>query len=884
MRLYEIYEHQAIKAHQIKFGHKTYHWKNLTLKILHDSGWPILCKDMKNWLTGKKEYGLDGLAFDVDKETGESIYYGIQVKYRSEGARITANDIGTFFDVVFNRLKKRHIKSGGFLYTNISKISPSLLASCNHGEIIRIIQLEFNTTTVSLPREITSFRSSEQTKQLRYYQQECLEALRRPWDGSKILAMICGSGKTSIYCTYASTFNFTRVIILSPTRLLANQNRNRFQQFIDDKKWISLLVDSDGKDSTRDQDQIGKIWNLKTSKIFISSTYYSARDILNEIIFKPQSHINSDKTLVIVDEAHNLTCRDIEILNKCKKWLLVTGTPPMKLQDEFETSDITNPWHPDNVIYSYPLRKAIIDRYITDYEIYLPLIEKTYPKENENYMKAQFLVEGMILHGCKKTIIYCNLIKECEVMEKHFKKAFSDFFPEDNYEIFTINSNISSSKRDIILKNFESSDGGTYKIILSVEILDEGLDIPKTDSIYITNPSKDQHDWKRMIQRMCRANRLDPDNPDKISKIFIWSPNRYQVHKCFETIKEEDPLFISKIRLLKTGIFEDDIDTPEKSSEFIESVQQATKELQTKWTIKCMTVSETRDYYLDKTEEYFKEHKKLPPAKFKIPGFDFGLGYWLCHVRRGIINLLQNQNERLVKMDAKFFTPKLKKINIDRIVQELLKFGKEKQRMPYKGEKVVLKDLGEINLGNFWEKIKSKKNKSFTDQHRQMILEVFPNAFDPCFIDKQELVDKFIEFEEKEGQWPLLRKDKIQMNGKEYSIGLSFVRVQRNPEKYLTKDLIIKLEDKDLLWRLNLTERTTLKKLEKCFEFYKKYHRWPKQQENKIYPLGDGETFDIGIFWNNVKSRTSISETSYQEILKLDSTFSIGKKRKREKE
>ena len=54
MRLYEIYEHQAIRAHQLKFGHKTYHWKNLTIKILHDSGWPILYRDMKNWLSGKK--------------------------------------------------------------------------------------------------------------------------------------------------------------------------------------------------------------------------------------------------------------------------------------------------------------------------------------------------------------------------------------------------------------------------------------------------------------------------------------------------------------------------------------------------------------------------------------------------------------------------------------------------------------------------------------------------------------------------------------------------------------------------------------------------------------------------------------------------------------
>jgi hypothetical protein len=32
--------------------------------------------------------------------------------------------------------------------------------------------------------------------------------------------------------------------------------------------------------------------------------------------------------------------------------------------------------------------------------------------------------------------------------------------------------------------------------------------------------------------------------------------------------------------------------------------------------------------------------------------------------------------------------------------------------------------------------IKNNGNKSFTEQHRQMILDVFPNAFDPYFMDK----------------------------------------------------------------------------------------------------------------------------------------------------
>ena len=126
------------------------------------------------------------------------------------------------------------------------------------------------------------------------------------------------------------------------------------------------------------------------------------------------------------------------------------------------------------------------------------------------------------------------------------------------------------------------------------------------------------------------------------------------------------------------------------------------------------------------------------------------------------------------------------------------------------------------------------------------------------------------------------------MNGKEYSIGKSFVKIQRNPDKYVSENLITKLKEKDPLWRLGLTERKTLKKLDRCFDFYKEYEYWPKQcEQNRNYPLDDGdgegaETFDIGTFWRSVKAgQTSISDIYYKKIIQLDSTFVINKKRKR---
>jgi hypothetical protein len=350
-------------------------------------------------------------------------------------------------------------------------------------------------------------------------------------------------------------------------------------------------------------------------------------------------------------------------------------------------------------------------------------------------------------------------------------------------------------------------------------------------------------------------------------------------------MKEIDVNFFSKIKVINPGFYDKKMNNAKTCNEFVEKEITLTEKARRVFSVKCMTVNEKRDYLLSKTEEYFREHKKMPFAKYKIPESRFGLGSFLSRVRCGIIKLTEIQNKRLLDLDTKFFTLKIKRINIDRIVQELIKFYKEKQRMPSLEEKIVLKDLGEINLGTYWTTIKSNKNKSFTDQHRQLILKEFPNAFNHY----QEVVDKCIEFLDSKKRLPYCENDKIQMYGKEYSIGKTFTKIQRNPEKHLWKNLTRQLEEKDPLWRLGLAERKILKKLEKCFDFFNKNNsNWPKQcEENKNHPLDleggeDGKIFDIGVFWNNVKSgATTISESSYQEIIQLDSTLVINKKRKR---
>ena len=215
------------------------------------------------------------------------------------------------------------------------------------------------------------------------------------------------------------------------------------------------------------------------------------------------------------------------------------------------------------------------------------------------------------------------------------------------------------------------------------------------------------------------------------------------------------------------------------------------------------------------------------------------------------------------------------KLSTPRIVEELLKFEKKHKRLPYPKETIILEEDGsKFQLGQHWDQIKQNKKPDMTEKLRQDILNVVPKAFDKVEIEIGQIVDKFLEFEEINKRWPLRQDDKMEINGVLYWIGKKFRKVQLDPRKYLSEELIQKLEERDSLWILTLTERTTLKKIEKCIEFFKKKNkRWPKQRENKNYPLENGETFDIGMFWNNIKSGiTSISEESQKEIIKLDST------------
>ena len=265
---------------------------------------------------------------------------------------------------------------------------------------------------------------------------------------------------------------------------------------------------------------------LLKDKNIISSTYDSC-DIINKVISK------LDNVLIIIDECHNLTDNNQEINNLIKtnnKILYMSATPN------------------NNIIYDnkYELSwdDAIRNNYICDYNFYYPNNDKIVEviddlKIDKNLIlktilinKAYFLLESIKLTNIKKCIVYLKTIKESIEFTKILQtlNIYFDF----NIKVYEINYKTTSKNREKSLTKFKN-DNTCINIICNVHILDEGIDIPECDSVYLTHPNNNPIN---IIQRISRSNRLDVNNKDKISKVFLWCKNEIKLEQIINNLSK----------------------------------------------------------------------------------------------------------------------------------------------------------------------------------------------------------------------------------------------------------------------------------------------------------------------------------------------------------
>ena len=363
-----------------------------------------------------------------------------------------------------------------------------------------------------------------------------------------ILSLPCGTGKT--LTSYIISNKYKQIILISPLRQFAKQNLDRFIEY--GFKNSVLLIDSDGE---RDVDNV--IEFIKNNPSFLLSCTFKSTDV----IWKIMNYLDDKNVLIIVDEFHNLSLANIsdeedyfyKILNSDNKILFMSATPRIYELEEKNIDCYCSETVFGEILYKMSFNEAIEKKYITDYRIWLPSISENiddllqelgiYDIDNVVKSKCIYFFACLLKNGSRKCIIYCTDNDEiCAMMEA--MNQLNDYYCMD-YEMNKINAFTHSKSRESILQQFQFRNDH-IQLLFSIRILDECIDVPSCDSIFITYPSQSKI---RTIQRLCRCIRIDKKNPFKVGNVYIWCNQYDEILTTLAGLKEYDATFRDKIKL-----------------------------------------------------------------------------------------------------------------------------------------------------------------------------------------------------------------------------------------------------------------------------------------------------------------------------------------------
>jgi superfamily II DNA or RNA helicase len=465
--------------------------------------------------------------------------------------------------------------------------------------------------------------------------------------------------------------NYKIVIIITPLQQYAQQNINRFYDYEPNRK--ALLIDSDGSRN------INEIYEFikNNDKILFSATYKSC-DMINQLIL-------SNDMFIIFDEFHNFSvnniynnkkniyndknninndsdssddesdyrssnddldnniensdssndesdaCSNLDnnikdddiyllINNDNVKKLYLSATPRIYTLEYGNDIDITEIF--GDYIYKMSFNEAITNKYISDYELYLPIFDSNtqYDEEINNLnihqdylLKIQFLIEAIKMCGTLKMIIYMKTHDEITNFITEFNKINDNYYYYD-VDIREITCKNSYNSRNKILKDF--NDSTKLSLLFSVRILDEAIDIPSCNAIYMTYVSSSK---VKNIQRMSRSMRYQNK---KIAKIFLFCNEIDESLDYISSIKEYDIDFNRKINYL--SISEKYKNVKERIKFNHENIEK------NKITISGIKLykGKTWTQILELVKKYIDEHKKRPSRNNENDDIKM-LGKWI---------------------------------------------------------------------------------------------------------------------------------------------------------------------------------------------------------------------------------------------------------------
>lgn len=576
----DAYEH-FVCDYLNKNGSIAYLWKDVPPKLLVDANlYDSIDIIRKNKIVLKNNPSLDeceNLFMDVGIDIlqikdGKFIFVQCKCGYEKHGVGI--HDLNGFF----MQLVCNPDANGAIYYTDKISNKVEHVIKRAHNLKIESVQIPFVfsttiATTITNTTILPKFYLYE-------YQQKAVTDITNHFNTNNkcILSFPCACGKT--ITSYYVALNYKYVFIVSPYKCHSEQNLCKFQEYNENVETKHILINCDG---CRKVDKILQLMN-GNSRVVLSSTFDSV-DVVNLLIKSI-----TDSYIVIVDEFHNLSKNDVGIyendseedddeeincvtniaehpqneMNKlittANKILFVSATPRVYEIQGCDDESFNKNLFGENIA-TMTFNEAITKKYIADYKIYVPSIGETYDEltasieneiniklvKNDILAKCMFLMKGFCNNGNKKCIVYCRRVSEISQFQKMFKTLDAYYALDLKYYTITADTN----NRNAILQQFSDDEG--YSIIFSIRVLDEAIDIPKCDSIYISYSSDA---IVRNVQRVFRCNRIDKNNVNKIGHVYVYCDKYKELLNVFASLKEYDCRFSEKIEIMNMKLNE----------------------------------------------------------------------------------------------------------------------------------------------------------------------------------------------------------------------------------------------------------------------------------------------------------------------------------------
>jgi len=320
-----------------------------------------------------------------------------------------------------------------------------------------------------------------------------LEMTREEGNNKALIVAATGVGKT--YLAAFDSMAYSSVLFVAHREEILNQAYHSFSEVRDDNFSFGRLFSGDKEDDS--------------NVLFASVQSLSREETLEK--FERDSF-----EYIVVDEIHHGAAPSYKkIIDYFQpKFLLGLTATPHRLdkKDIFALCDY-------NLVYDIDLFQAINRGWLVPFKYY-GIYDSTVDYDNITYLKGRYvskelekalsiekradlIYKNYLRYRRKRALGFCTSIKHAEYM--------TEYFMDKGVKAAAIHSDDSSSFHIERKEGVKKLESGDLEVIFSVDMLNEGVDIPSLDLILFLRPTESPTVF---LQQMGRGLRLFPGKDD----------------------------------------------------------------------------------------------------------------------------------------------------------------------------------------------------------------------------------------------------------------------------------------------------------------------------------------------------------------------------------